>query len=53
MSFKIGDRTIGTEYSPLVIAEIGITTKAVLKKQSAWWMMLTQQAVNAPNSNRM
>ena len=32
MSFKIGDRTIGTEYSPLVIAEIGINHEGSYEK---------------------
>jgi sialic acid synthase SpsE len=32
MSFKIGGRTIGTEYSPLVIAEIGINHEGSYEK---------------------
>ena len=32
MSFKIGDRMIGTEYPPLVIAEIGINHEGSFEK---------------------
>ena len=32
MSFNIGDRTIGTEYPPLVIAEVGINHEGSFEK---------------------